>query len=369
MKKLNILTAGGQLQREQINRNKQDIFNTNAVMFQKSVFFAMFLFLALFFISFVFPDFAEWKAPYGVLFAIFTALYTLCTQQKIVKIKLFPTLGLYLIFEIGFLFAIYLSAIASPNHRATVILALFCLVPLYILDASSSINLFVVFNCVLHTVLVFLCKPQSLAVEDTVNCIAIMAIGIFSGENVRSLKLSHFDLSKANAQMAEIDFLTGLYNRRKMYELLQEEHSNIPVAGYKGAIMLDIDHFKTFNDSYGHSAGDECLRTIGRLLCDFGKQQGITFFRYGGEEFIGFECTGNHDRLQAFAEKLRLAVLDAGISFPASEAKVVSVSIGYCSILSLESGQKEQMIKAADKALYHAKGTGRNRCVGYTPDM
>ena len=370
MKGLKKIHAWAKARREQIDRNKQDIFSTNAVMFCKSVLLGIFLFSGLFIISHLIPDFKDWKMAYGIILAVFILLYVFVMQRKITALKILPTVGLYLISEIGFLFSIYLSAIASPDHRATIILALFCLVPLYILDNSWNINIFVIFNFALHTIFTFLYKPQALAVEDTVNCIAVMVIGIFIGENVRSLKLSNFDLNKANAQMAEMDFLTGLYNRRKMYELLlNSSDGGVSVRQYRGAIMLDIDHFKRFNDSYGHSAGDECLRKIGRLLNDFGKQHDATFFRFGGEEFIGFEYTGDHERLQALAEKLRLAVLDTGIPFPASEPKVVSVSIGYCSILSIESGQREQMIEAADKALYRAKGDGRNRCAGYTPDI
>ena len=361
MKESNAFTAWIRARQERINKNRQEIFSTNAVMFRKSVFFAICLFLGLFIISLTVPSFKDWQEVYGILFAIFIVLYVLLIQRKIVAFKILPTFGLYLISEIGFLFAIYLSATASPEQRATIILALFCL------DTSLRINLFVAFNCVLHTVLVFLYKAPSLAFDDTVNCVAVMVMGIFVGENIRSLKLRHFDLSKVNAQMAEMDFLTGLYNRRKMYEFLLNDSGKSTDRQFKGAFMLDIDYFKGFNDSYGHSAGDECLRTIGKLLCEFGKQHDVTFFRFGGEEFTGFECTGDHDRLQVLAEKIKTAVLDANIPYPASEFKVVSVSIGYCSMFSLESRQSEQLIEAADKALYRAKGSGRNRCEGYMP--
>lgn len=159
-----------------------------------------------------------------------------------------------------------------------------------------------------------------------------------------------------------MDFLTGLFNRRKMFELLEQQRSSKSGPTVLGIIMLDIDHFKEYNDRFGHVAGDECLRRMGAGLQEYGRSRGMEFFRYGGEEFLAF-CHGTD--VGAKAEELRRLVWDMAIPYPGTQQDRVTVSLGFACIDQAGGLVNEQLIMMADKALYKAKESGRNRAVPF----
>ena len=167
-------------------------------------------------------------------------------------------------------------------------------------------------------------------------------------------------------RLAFIDGLTGVANRRAFDEALhaewrhcQRRHS--PLA----LIMIDIDHFKAYNDRYGHQDGDACLQAVAKALEKaFGRSHDLVA-RYGGEEFVCLmpEC----DRLagQAKAEELCRAVAALGIPHDASAtAPVVTISLGVAAVVPDNNSSPVWLLATADAALYQAKSSGRNRvCV------
>ena len=172
-------------------------------------------------------------------------------------------------------------------------------------------------------------------------------------------------LSDANRELSAIsnlDPLTGLANRRHLEQFLEnlwvrEAASGLPAA----VIMLDIDYFKRFNDHYGHLAGDRCLRTVGTLVQEQ-LRDGDLAARFGGEEFIVLlPGAVLRDGLRV-AERIRRAVETRGIAHQAApEHRFVTVSLGVASVRPLDVATHHELIAAADAALYHAKGGGRNR--------
>ncbi|MGH8386327.1 MAG: sensor domain-containing diguanylate cyclase [Pseudomonas sp.] len=160
------------------------------------------------------------------------------------------------------------------------------------------------------------------------------------------------------------DALTGLANRRQFDLFIQAEagraRRNVTALSL---LMIDADYFKAFNDQYGHLAGDECLRKISAIIVDNINRPGDLAARFGGEEFA--VVLPGTDYVGAFlvAEKIRRAVQEAGLLHSASPEGVVTVSVGVCGYDPAAQTSTEDLIGAADKALYVAKASGRNMSV------
>ncbi len=156
---------------------------------------------------------------------------------------------------------------------------------------------------------------------------------------------------------ARIDLLTGLGNRRRL-----EEDLEVLIARrerYKetfGVALMDLDHFRTINDTAGHLAGDEALRRVGRIVGEQLRQSDMAF-RYGGEEFL-VAVSGDIRRAATAADRIRRAVEAAAIPHPGRPApgSVVTLSVG----VAAAEGDPKDFLRAADDALYRAKSEGRN---------
>ncbi|WP_223545898.1 sensor domain-containing diguanylate cyclase [Pseudomonas sp. A-B-19] len=160
------------------------------------------------------------------------------------------------------------------------------------------------------------------------------------------------------------DALTGLANRRQLDAFIDAEMGRARRSQAELALlMIDVDHFKAFNDRYGHLAGDECLRKVSAIITDNIKRPGDLAARYGGEEFA--VVLPGSDYVGAFlvAEKIRRAVLQADIAHSDSPQGTVTVSVGVCASNADSQLRPEDLIGAADKALYVAKASGRNMSV------
>jgi diguanylate cyclase (GGDEF)-like protein len=160
-------------------------------------------------------------------------------------------------------------------------------------------------------------------------------------------------------ELATTDALTGLRNRRKFDAAIESEwrraaRQKRPLA----LLMIDADHFKAFNDTYGHQAGDEVLIGIAICISDSVRRAGDCAARYGGEEFA--VLLPNQSPAQAFAvaETIRLKVGQW-----CGEAAITTVSIGVASVIPDGNSEWTSMVQAADQALYAAKAGGRNRAV------
>jgi diguanylate cyclase (GGDEF)-like protein len=163
--------------------------------------------------------------------------------------------------------------------------------------------------------------------------------------------------------MSFVDGLTGVANRRQFDEALQREWRACLRTGTSLAlIMIDIDYFKQFNDTYGHPAGDACLRAIAGILDGEMNRSHDLIARYGGEEFVCLLPDINLTAAQIKAEQLRQAVQSLNIPHKASStAPVVTISVGLAFFIPTEKLTPEQLVAAADVQLYTAKHTGRNR--------
>ena len=163
--------------------------------------------------------------------------------------------------------------------------------------------------------------------------------------------------------LASSDGLTGLANRRTLDSRLQEEfrrarRTRSPIS----LLMIDIDHFKLFNDALGHQAGDECLKHFARLLADQMQRPGDLAARYGGEEFAVLLPDTPSSGAAAVASRIATAVAAAQIPHTNSPtAAIITLSIGVACCTATNAGEGKSLVEAADAALYRAKSEGRDR--------
>ncbi|QJE02046.1 GGDEF domain-containing protein [Massilia forsythiae] len=182
----------------------------------------------------------------------------------------------------------------------------------------------------------------------------------------RELLATKAALETSNASLASLaylDGLTGLFNRRYHDLALQREFQAARREGLPLAVlMLDVDHFKGYNDRYGHPAGDACLARVARCIKACLPPARALASRYGGEEFaLVLPATGLAAAL-ALADAIRDAVAACAIEHGGAPAGVVSVSIGVCAMApQAGGGEAADWVRRADAALYRAKAAGRNR--------
>jgi diguanylate cyclase (GGDEF)-like protein len=176
------------------------------------------------------------------------------------------------------------------------------------------------------------------------------------------------ELAEANtrlAQLAVTDGLTGLYNHRHLHERLaleveRSQRSGLPLS----LLMLDVDHFKQYNDTFGHPAGDEVLRQLARVLNDTRRANDVVA-RYGGEEFALILVDTAKFTAAKVAERVRERVEAhdfADVANKIMKKTGISVSIGVATFPD-DGTDAEGLVRAADTALYAAKRAGRNRVV------
>jgi diguanylate cyclase (GGDEF)-like protein len=125
--------------------------------------------------------------------------------------------------------------------------------------------------------------------------------------------------------------------------------------------MLDIDHFKSLNDRYGHLRGDECLTAVAQMLGRDLRRGGELLARYGGEEFVAVLPNVDVEGAMLTAEAMRTRVHQIGIENHGSPLGRLTISVGVCSVVPVAGLPREKLVDAADTALYRAKSGGRNR--------
>ena len=190
-----------------------------------------------------------------------------------------------------------------------------------------------------------------------------------SPEIVRVRVRNHIELKRMRDQLAELavtDALTGLSNRRRLEQSLKLETARLArMTGWLSVIMLDIDFFKQFNDTYGHPAGDRCIAMVAAALNRAVRRAADLTARYGGEEFACVLPSMEHEEAMVVARGIRDQVHSLGIPHVQSAAAAyVTVSVGVATARCMPGMAPELWIKAADRQLYLAKAAGRNNVVG-----
>jgi len=191
--------------------------------------------------------------------------------------------------------------------------------------------------------------------------LALLAAANMGWASVRSHRLTR--QNSVLTRLAQLDALTGLGNRRCFDETLAAAWAactsrQAPLT----LVMFDIDHFKKFNDSQGHAAGDACLRLVAAAVVPCTRGEGDMAARYGGEEFAIIMPGAMLSAGRAAAERVRHAVAACAVPHPAAGPPgIVTVSLGVATMIPTATGSPAALIEAADRGLYAAKRSGRNR--------
>lgn len=219
----------------------------------------------------------------------------------------------------------------------------------------------------------YLCLPL-LAHSETLGMLHIQGLSDLSQglEQLKTLAVTvgdHISLALVNIRLREKlrhqvihDALTGLFNRRYLEETLEREIYRVRRKGTSlGLIMLDLDHFKRYNDTYGHEAGDELLRALGTFLAGRVRQEDVAC-RYGGEEFVLFLPEALREVVIERAEEIRQGFPKLQVFHRGRVIESVTVSLGVA-MYPADGATGQDVLRAADDALYQAKAQGRNRVV------
>lgn len=207
----------------------------------------------------------------------------------------------------------------------------------------------------------YLTKP----VDETILAAKMSAMKRIAAMRHRLISVSN-DLENANDELqklANADGLTGLANRRIIDEYLEKEtarsiRSEQPIA----VIMIDIDNFKLYNDTYGHLAGDSCLKKVSKVLKNSVRRPEDLVGRYGGEEFCVILPNTDMTGASFVAERIRSDV--EGLNIPHAKStvgSVVTLSVGISNRVHGSKSTATQLLSDADKALYKAKSAGKNQ--------
>lgn len=197
-------------------------------------------------------------------------------------------------------------------------------------------------------------QVQTMSLLISIVSVILVAIGV--------LIMSKEQSEDRSRLLAVEDKLTGLANRRSIDDTLKKEWANAsrydrPLA----IIMLDVDFFKKFNDRYGHQPGDECLKSISRVLQESAQRANDLAARYGGEEFLLILPDTDHTNARLIAENVCASIANLKIPHEQSTFRVVTASAGI-SVLSNKSYENiAGLLRGADSALYQAKQMGRNQ--------
>lgn len=168
-------------------------------------------------------------------------------------------------------------------------------------------------------------------------------------------------------QLAYVDELTGLPNRRALSRLFELEWRRATrEKTWLGILMIDVDHFKRYNDTLGHQAGDECLRRVSQAIGVICRRSHDVAARYGGEEICCLLPGSNQQALESIGATIVRMVASLAIPHQTELGKSVSVSIGGASVIPQIDMSASELLERADRQLYNAKHTGRNKtCIEF----
>lgn len=219
-------------------------------------------------------------------------------------------------------------------------------------------------------------KPVEYYYEDIMNVMVAAIMGLIISFRISKDKYEHEEaielIERSNSSLYQsslTDPLTGLLNRRNSIERLEVLAAQSSVSGKKIAcLMMDIDFFKTFNDTYGHLEGDNLLKNLGKLLLDVQKNHSVYMSRIGGEEFMCFFTPKSDTEVADIAN----AILEGVRKLPhpdSDKGKNMTISIGIYENIAEKDDTGSRIYNKADRAVYEAKKNGRNRIEYYNTEF
>ena len=298
----------------------------------------------------------------GILISMVRPLQQLKDERKVDRI----VIGLLLVLGGGAAVIVAIGHSADQEYPyeglLLIIFSIYFLTGLRLGQALSVSLLLVVFYALLD---IWAGYPPAVLVQNLLFLMSGNLVGAMGSYLLEYKSREHFLNHHLMRELADHDSLTGLHNRRsfnrkfeKLWRQAQRENSELAL------LLCDVDHFKAFNDCYGHQAGDIALRKLGQVIGNTARRPLDIAVRMGGEEFAVLLYGMNEAQALTHADAMRTAVLALGIDHARSTtAAVLSVSVGLACVSPEVAKPMSMLYERADKALYQAKASGRNRVV------
>ena len=275
---------------------------------------------------------------------------------RLKKDSLIAQLLIYLTMSLLFLFAAFIN-LNKPDYIATTFVVLLVIAPMFMIDKPYFMTIELCTASAVFLVWMHSVKPGEIWKVDMVNVITFTVVGCFFNIIANALRIREFVLTRQIRIQKDTDEMTGLKNKGSLTRAINEFLAD-PTTNKGILFVLDIDRFKSINDTYGHDVGDSVIVQLGTLLAARFTEGEITG-RFGGDEFIVF-VKNTVDTGTAFriARELVSSVSD-GVKVP-NESESLSISVGIAFYNGVEKNYSE-LFKKADVALYQAKADPENR--------
>ena len=345
-----------------IKDNKETIGTSNLRLFTVLMRCGVFVCILMLIVSFFIESYSELRLGYVIFFWLdLMSLIILHYYNGENQIILY-----YVLYSLFSGYAAYSSAFITPDYTGVIILVFIVEIPVIILDRTVRITLYEILVAAGYLAVVVPNKDACLVADEIINVMLFMVISCVTGTFFRTVRLKSIDLSRRLHRERSTDVLTGLSNRRVLFEHFGQYETRQIACNIYAIAIIDIDYFKQYNDTYGHIAGDKCLNQLGQCFKAFGEKNFVDFYRYGGEEFIAIVTQKPECDLTCFFQKLNKEVEALHIPHPYMPGGYVTVSIGVVKFEASDMAMKfESKIEEADEALYKVKSSGKGGTFEY----
>ena len=336
------------IEKEEYNAVKKDAYASNFAVW-RILHILMTVTFAFLFVSSLFNNPLKANRLF-YLIALVYSVVAIVLFFIVRKDSVIAQLLIYLSITMLFLFGCFITQ-NKPDYPATMFFVLLLITPMFMIDKPFFMAIELTASSAIFLIWMHSVKPYEIWRMDLINIFIYLIIGIFIHIIANSLRIKEFVLTRKINIQKDTDDLTGLKNKgaltREINEFLSDGSKDKGIM-----LLLDIDHFKAINDTYGHDVGDGVIRQVGEFLRGEFKD-GEIVGRFGGDEFIVFiKDTDRTDAASDFARDIAVGTAKT-VSLP-DEDKKVSVSIGI-SVYRGEEKNYSEIFKKADIALYKAK--------------
>ena len=342
------------IEKDEYNAVKKDAYISNYKVWKILHFLMATIFGALFIVS-LFNNIMV-ANRWFYLGALLYSLIAIIAFLLLKKDSLVAQLMIYFSMSLLFLFAALISA-TKVDYNATTFIVLLVLTPMFMIDKPYFMTIELSVATIIFLIWMHAVKPINVWQIDVANAVTFTIAGCFLNVISNSLRIKEFVLTKQMLIQKDTDEMTGLRNKgsltREINEYLLDPSKN------QGLLMvLDIDRFKSINDTYGHDIGDSVITQLGHLLFDRFTNNEIVG-RFGGDEFIIFIENNNDVDIAIAIAKEIVSIVSENVKLPNKKERL-SISIG----IAIYNGQEKnysELFKKADNALYQAKADAKNR--------
>lgn len=355
------ITRGMQAYKTTLERNRQAVDERNGKVLLVTLISILAVFLMLLAYSFIDPEFTYLQMTFAVVVVVCAALLAvLCGVRSMRGLVM-----LYIVYALLNAYSCVTSAFISPDFICVTILASLFLPQMLYLDRDWRINTATALSAVVYITVIWRYKEPVLLADEVVNVIGFSLAGGILGYFSRHTQMENIDMKRAMTELAHTDALTGMENRRSLFELLTACEKPDCAAPLRGIAMVDIDDFKRYNDTWGHLMGDEALRQVGRCCAECIRSADVRVFRYGGEEFVIVNQRYSFEEFIGICDAFRLRVAQSQGHIDGRAVPAVTVCVGLAVQEDAADRHYEALLSRADIALYAAKAKGKNTLETY----